>query len=194
MDKIQDLIQSDEERIPVNVKSVYYKVKELIKRCNILSDDLYDCKKLAGNISQVTVSAITGLLIPGNKYIVYQLNDGDDFSNVGYVSTGVIFTATGTTPRVWSSLSIVIDCTLSIPILSTVGTNSIGNIVWTPYSYAVYRGTLAGAFKSPTFFSSLNSTTIYAPILTRIDDNTIQIDFTTFIFEVSASIEIKSSI
>ena len=192
MDNIQDIQPNEQERIPFNVKSLYYKVKEIIASFNTLKDTISDCKKIAGVLSQTTISSIAGSLIVGHKYIVYQLEAGDDFANVGYVSTGVIFTATGTTPTTWSNGSFVIYCTLSIPTLSTVGTNSLGTIVWSPYSYCVYRGTLTGAFKLPTFFSFYNEPNYAYPTIKRIDNNTIEVDFTQYIMPSNISLEIKS--
>lgn len=42
-------------------------------------------------------------LIIGEEYIIDSLQAGDDFSNVGYVSDGVSFIATGTTPTNWTN-------------------------------------------------------------------------------------------
>jgi len=45
----------------------------------------------------------SGTLVVGRSYIIYTLNAGDNFTNVGYVSTGVPFVATGTTPTTWAN-------------------------------------------------------------------------------------------
>jgi hypothetical protein len=58
--------------------------------------------------------------VVGQKYIVDKLEVGDNFTNVGYVSEGVIFTATGTTPTNWSNGSRLIDVFESQPIIDNV--------------------------------------------------------------------------
>jgi len=50
----------------------------------------------------------SGVLIVGRRYTVTTLEAGDDFANVGYVSTDVEFVATGTTPTDWSNGSNVV--------------------------------------------------------------------------------------
>ena len=42
-------------------------------------------------------------LIIGESYVIDSLNGSDDFTNVGFVSTGTTFSATGTTPTDWSN-------------------------------------------------------------------------------------------
>ena len=50
-------------------------------------------------------------LIVGNTYRIDSLSNTDDFSNVGFVQTGIPFIATGTTPTAWSeSILHAIDC------------------------------------------------------------------------------------
>lgn len=44
-----------------------------------------------------------GDLVIGESYVIESLNGDDDFSNVGYVSPGVPFVATETTPNNWSN-------------------------------------------------------------------------------------------
>lgn len=48
-----------------------------------------------------------GELVIGESYVIETLNGSDDFSNVGYVSPGVAFVATGTTPNDWTNSSTV---------------------------------------------------------------------------------------
>jgi hypothetical protein len=50
---------------------------------------------------------IGGELVIGESYVIESLNGRDDFSNVGFVSTGVQFVATGTTPTNWSNSTTV---------------------------------------------------------------------------------------
>jgi hypothetical protein len=71
-------------------------------------------------ISQTVINLYSGLLVVGQKYIVDKLEVGDNFTNVGYVSEGVIFTATGTTPTNWSNGSRLIDVFESQPIIDNV--------------------------------------------------------------------------
>ena len=52
-----------------------------------------------------------GSLKAGNKYIISNLNLGDNFSNVGYVSENTPFTATGTTPSSWTNSTVVTNIT-----------------------------------------------------------------------------------
>ena len=52
-------------------------------------------------------STTYGSLVVGESYVIESLNGSDDFSNVGYVSPGVAFVATGTTPNDWSNYTTV---------------------------------------------------------------------------------------
>jgi hypothetical protein len=47
----------------------------------------------------------SGLLEEDKKYVILKLNEGDNFSNVGFVTEGVPFIATGTTPTAWSNFT-----------------------------------------------------------------------------------------
>jgi hypothetical protein len=47
-------------------------------------------------------SGYTGLVV-GQKYVIDEVLSGDDFSNVGYVTPGVEFTATNTDPTNWTN-------------------------------------------------------------------------------------------
>lgn len=49
----------------------------------------------------------SGSLINGAWYVISNIAAGDDFSNVGYVSSGVPFQATGTTPTSWTNGTLV---------------------------------------------------------------------------------------
>ena len=55
------------------------------------------------DVSTFTGLQTSGSLITGQDYIIYILNGGDDFTNVGYLTPGVAFTATGTTPTTWTN-------------------------------------------------------------------------------------------
>ena len=60
-------------------------------------------KSYVALLTQTTtsLSPSTLTLEVGKTYCILNLEVGDDFSNVGYVSNGVPFVATGTTPSVW---------------------------------------------------------------------------------------------
>jgi hypothetical protein len=51
-------------------------------------------------------------LVSGRTYRIDTLLAGDIFTNVGYVSDGVVFTATGTTPTTWANGTVVVDTVL----------------------------------------------------------------------------------
>lgn len=55
------------------------------------------------------ISKTSGTLISGAKYKIVSFVTGDDFTNIGAASnaTGVVFTATGTTPTTWTHLSVI---------------------------------------------------------------------------------------
>ena len=55
--------------------------------------------KREGNNEALT----SGLLTVGKRYLIYTLQLGDDFSNVGYILDTPSFIATGTTPLVWTN-------------------------------------------------------------------------------------------
>ena len=105
----------------------FVRVQDLISIINELEDEInaipilpIEPLKYKAIISQTVIYLYSGLLVVGQKYIVDVLEAGDDFTNVGYVSTGVIFTATGTTPTNWSNDSIVVDVFESQPIIDNV--------------------------------------------------------------------------
>lgn len=68
-----------------------------------------------------------GLLQVGNDYIIYNLQAGDDFGNVGFTTEGEVFEATGTTPTSWVNGTEVIDTFCDTPELVSEE-NSIGVI------------------------------------------------------------------
>ena len=71
------------------------------------------------------VTATSGVLEVGKDYLIKSLQAGDDFSNVGYVSDGTIFTATGTTPTTWTNSTEVIFITDSLSDLLTTKDASV---------------------------------------------------------------------
>lgn len=63
-----------------------------------------DTPVLIDNYNEVVnvETEVTELVI-GQKYVIYNLVAGDDFSNVGYEEEGRIFITTGITPKVWTN-------------------------------------------------------------------------------------------
>ena len=55
----------------------------------------------------------------GEAYKIETLQTGDAFSNIGYVSEGVDFTATGDTPTNWTNGTIVLRRVCDIPVLDS---------------------------------------------------------------------------
>ena len=75
-------------------------------KCYVLPDDYDVDVYYKRQPVQVSVST-SGTLVVGQDYIITTFVAGDDFANVGAASnaTGVVFTATGTTPTTWSNAS-----------------------------------------------------------------------------------------
>lgn len=100
--------------------------------------------------TMVIVGSAAGLDI-GKSYMIVDLQPGDDFTNVGFVTVGVAFTATGTTPTVWvnkTEVYNVTDSTLNIIVLEdTIGVTAAFEAVSTP------SGLKFGiAFRTPGLF------------------------------------------
>lgn len=75
----------------------------------------------AGRAPLAVGSPLTsGLLVTGKRYLITSFIAGDNFTNVGAASnaTAVVFTATGTTPSVWTHASSLWELTadLTLPI------------------------------------------------------------------------------
>lgn len=75
----------------------------------------------------------SGELEIGKHYVIYDLQSGDDFSNVGFNELEVIFEATGTTPTNWSNETVVYPAiVLQMPEKINVLTNTTGETFnWT---------------------------------------------------------------
>jgi len=73
-------------------------------------------KGYVADLYQDTTSSSSGLLVVGVEYVILTLAVGDNFVNVGYVSVGTPFIATGTTPTVWSNGTVVVNTKLSAPV------------------------------------------------------------------------------
>ena len=100
--------------------------------------------------------------------------NSDNFSNLGYVSNGTVFTATGNIPTTWLNGTIVIDATESAPI-PTIMENTIGDIVWTYVSNGDYTATLSDAFTN-------NKTLLFYEKGEDVNGNTIRF------FKISESV------
>lgn len=66
----------------------------------------------------------SGELVVGAYYIIYELQVGDDFSNVGFITLGEVFEATQITPNVWANLTEVTKTNCDTPTLIS-STNTI---------------------------------------------------------------------
>jgi len=73
-----------------------------------------------------TIGQTSGTLIPGIAYIIYAVNAGDVFTNVGFVSTGQSFTASLATPTTWTNGTIVykVDTKASTPVATELTNNT----------------------------------------------------------------------
>lgn len=69
------------------------------------------CKPVFGTVYT------SGSLVVGKNYIIYELKAGDNFSNVGYTSEGVLFTATENIPTNWSNATEVEETVCDTPTL-----------------------------------------------------------------------------
>jgi hypothetical protein len=80
------------------------------------------CQPIFGNLISDSV------LVVGKSYVIYELQPGDIFTNVGYISEGVPFIATGTTPTTWTNSTdvYITDCGAST---LTSFRNIIGEVV-----------------------------------------------------------------
>lgn len=92
---------------------------------------------------EAVISTTSGTLEVGKTYVIDTLEVGDDFSNVGYVSEGTPFVATGTTPTTWTNSTEVINNTDSAPTITELY-NSTGETITWEYSYGNgYIGTFS---------------------------------------------------
>lgn len=75
------------------------------------------CLSYVANISFESPLVETTVLVIGKTYVVDALQAGDNFTNVGYVSDGVAFIATATTPTVWVNGTDVFEIKIEIDLL-----------------------------------------------------------------------------
>lgn len=69
------------------------------------------CKPIFGTVYT------SGSLVVGKNYIIYELNPGDDFSNVGFTSEGTLFTAIENIPTNWTNFTEVEETVCDTPNL-----------------------------------------------------------------------------
>ena len=98
----------------------------------------------------------------GKEYVIPQLSTSpaDDFTNVGYISDGIPFVATGTTPIIWANATKVHDIALNQPteIIELVNTCGTMLIAWyyddNIYGDFALKITQTGLFLEDKFFAS----------------------------------------
>ena len=79
----------------------------------------------------------SGVLVSGKRYVIETFVAGDDFSNIATViqgtqnTTGLIFTASGTTPTTWTNGSSVRELVSSSGLYWIIFNNGTGNILGT---------------------------------------------------------------
>lgn len=78
-----------------------------------------------------TITTTSGVLVAGKSYRIDTLLGTDNFSNVGYVTAGVAFTATGTTPTTWTNSTVVYNLTDAANINKSPDTETT---YWTEYN------------------------------------------------------------
>jgi hypothetical protein len=108
-------------------------------------------------VSQTEVSQTSGVLEIGKEYKNYEVSPGDDFTNVGRISSAA-FIATGTTPTVWTNGSNVIDVVASAPT-AIVLQNTLGGVPTfvMDNNIGTFKCTLTGAFPASKTFTNINT-------------------------------------
>ena len=92
--------------------------------CDLLNVTNYSDQTCVDELFNTT--AVTSIVI-GEWYLIRELVAGDDFSNVNYVSEGVPFQATGTTPIDWTHNTVVYEytCVDITPISNSIEVSNI---------------------------------------------------------------------
>ncbi|HBG71430.1 MAG: hypothetical protein A2W93_14355 [Bacteroidetes bacterium GWF2_43_63] len=85
---------------------------------------------VASIVDTALISTTSGVIVVGKTYQIDSLVAGDDFANVGYVSAGVPFVATDTTPTVWTNSTEVFNVTDSIPVATIINNTLSAPPVW----------------------------------------------------------------
>jgi len=79
------------------------RIPQLTPATNVASDDIL--------LLEQKTTATSGTLVVGTWYLISTLESGDNFTNVGYISAGVWFKATATTPTTWTNSTAVVSYT-----------------------------------------------------------------------------------
>ena len=90
-------------------RGAWNRLPEYLAQANEEIESLQVVSTFAGivDIDQVDMTQGDSFIV-GKKYVVDTLEEGDDFSNIGFVAEGDIFIATGTTPTTWTNDSHVV--------------------------------------------------------------------------------------
>ncbi len=128
-----------------------------------------------------TSLAIAGSLVVGVSYLIQDYKLGDDFTNIGAASnaTGVRFTATGTTPTIWtfgSSVSAATTLTAAVTSGNVVYSHKVASQINRPtriFSFArkLYSAIAADGYEIPfdpisrTEYESLPNKTVQGKII-----------------------------
>jgi hypothetical protein len=139
------------------------RIPQLTPASNVASDDIL--------LLEQKTTATSGTLVVGTWYLISTLESGDNFTNVGYLSAGVWFKATATTPTTWTNSTAVVSYTSKsvtpqqlsgggakrfLCLLNQTSTNAPtmtilindlgGTPVWSYIDVGNYLMTLTGAF------------------------------------------------
>jgi hypothetical protein len=139
------------------------RIPQLTPASNVASDDIL--------LLEQKTTATSGTLVVGNWYLISTLESGDNFTNVGYISAGVWFKATATTPTTWTNSTAVVSYTsksvtpqqlsgggakrflcsatqtsTNAPTMDILVNSLGGTPVWSYDSVGYYYLTLTGAF------------------------------------------------
>lgn len=88
-------------------KEIWYRLPEYVKNLKLEVQALDVNKVAVGKVTCKMDGVNTGTpLVVGDKYVTTGVTPGDDFTNVGWVSDGVSFIATGTTPTHWTNTNL----------------------------------------------------------------------------------------
>ncbi len=130
------------------------------------------------------IELTSGLLVSGKKYIIKTYIATDDFTNIGAGSnaTGVIFTATGTTPTDWTNSSIIVEvvgvtellidvtgallqiATPNKDLVTTLGNLDLGRVI---------NESGVSQFYAPNTITAYSSTQSFQAILTSVGGQSI---------------------
>lgn len=131
-------------------------------------------------LTQELVLLSSGSLIEGNQYQIVNYVAGDDFINVGASDNDstIIFTATGTTPTVWTNESELLDYSASAPQAIEMTNNTLTGLTYDFEEdgiFNIYSDELFTLNKTFVFIgNNVNSATSSFSIRTnQVDDSKI---------------------